>query len=78
MMKRGNVPQKKKPDVLVHSEDGYEIKAIKYTSDLLGAGIVGENSVFETLEQALDYAKFNGIKKLTLVGEEIKTIDTGV
>lgn len=77
MMKRGNVPEKKIPDVLVHSEKGYEIEAIKYTGSLSEAGISGENSVFETLEDAVTYAKYKGIKKITLVGDEIKTIDTG-
>lgn len=78
MMKRGNVPEKKVADVLVHSEGGYEIKAIRYTSTLSGAGITGENSVFETVEDAMDYARHAGIKKLTIVGKEINTIDTGV
>ncbi len=77
MMKRGNVPHKKSADVLVHSEKGYEIEAIKYTSTLSEAGIVGENSVFETVEQAEKYARYKGIKKLTIVGEEIKSIDIG-
>ena len=78
MMKRGNVPEKKRPDILVHSEKGYEIEAIRYTGTLFEAGITGENSVFETPDEALEYARNTGIKKLTIVGEEIKTIDTGV
>ena len=78
MLTRGNIPEKQKADVIVHSESGYEIEAVKYTSSLTEAGIFAENSVFETLEQALSYAKDMGIKKLTVVGEEIKTIDTGV
>ena len=78
MMKRGNVPEKKRPDILVHSEKGYEIEAIKYTGTLFEAGISGENSVFETLDEALEYARNTGIRKLTIVGDEIKTLDTGV
>ena len=77
MMKRGNVPEKKPADVLVHSEEGFEIEAIKYTGTLSEAGITGENSVFESLEEAVEYAKYKGIKKLAIVGSEIKTIDTG-
>ena len=75
MLKKGNIPQKKQPDVLVHSEKGYEIEAIKYTSNLAQAHILGENSVFETQEQALEYAKSRGIKKLVIVGEEIRSIN---
>ncbi|MGN0470946.1 MAG: ATP phosphoribosyltransferase regulatory subunit [Acutalibacteraceae bacterium] len=78
MLGRGNIPQKKKPDVLVHSVKGFEIEAIKYNATLAEANILGENSVFETEQEALEYAKSNGIKKLTVVGEEIKTINTGV
>lgn len=78
MMKQGNVPVKKTADVLVHSEQGFEVEAIKYTSTLSGAGITGENSVFETLEEAVEYAKYKGIKKVAVVGKEISTIDTGV
>ncbi len=77
MMKRGNIPQKKAPDVLVHSEKGFEIEAIRYSGALHDANILSENSVFETEEEALSYAKYRGIKKLIVVGEEIKTIITG-
>lgn len=78
MLKRGNIPEKKTADVLVHSEEGFEIEAIKYTSALSEANILGENSVFETLDEAMEYARYKGIKKLAIVGEEIKTINTGV
>lgn len=78
MLSRENIPQKKKPDVLVHSVKGFEIEAIKYNATLAEANILGENSVFETEQEALEYAKSKGIKKLTVVGEEIKTINTGV
>ncbi len=78
MLKRGNISQKKQPDVLVHSEEGYEIEAIKYTETLAQANILGENSVFETEEEAMEYAVFKGIKRLAVVGAEIKTLETGV
>ena len=78
MLSRGNIPQKKQPDVLVHSVEGFEIEAIKYNATLAEANILGENSVFETEQEALEYARAKGIKKLTVVGEEIKTINTGV
>ena len=75
MLKRGNVPANNNPDILVLSEKGYEVEAIKYTSNLAQAHILGENSVFETEEQALEYAKSRGIKKLVIVGEEIRSIN---
>lgn len=78
MLERGNIPPKQTPAVLVHSERGHEIEAIKYTMALSEANILGENSVFETEEQAMEYARYKGIKKLAIVGDEIKTINTGV
>ena len=75
MLKRGNVPQRNTPDILVHSENGYEVEAIKYTSNLAQAHILGENSVFESEEEALAYARVKGIKKLVIVGEEIRSIN---
>lgn len=78
MLKRGNIAQKKQPDVLVHADEGYEIEAIQYTETLSKAGILGENSVFETEAEAWQYARFKGIKKLAVVGEEIRTVETGV
>ena len=75
MLKRGNVPSGNNPDILVHSEKGYEVEAIKYRSNLAQVHILGENSVFETQEQALEYAKSRGIKKLVIVGEEIRSIN---
>lgn len=78
MLNRGNIPHKKKADILVHSEKGYEIEAIKYTATLSEANILGENSVFETEKEALAYAKAKGIKKLAIVSNEIKTIDVEV
>ena len=78
MLERGNIPQKQIPAILVHSEKGHEIEAIKYTMALSEANILGENSVFETEERAMEYARYKGIKKLAIVGDEIKTINTGV
>ena len=78
MLKRGNIPHKKQPDILVHSEDGFEMDAIRYTETLAQAGIHGENSVFGTKEDALAYARAKGIKKLAIVGSEIRTTETGV
>lgn len=75
MLKRGNIPASNSPDILVHSEKGYEVEAIKYTSNLSQAHILGENSVFETEEQALEYARARGFKKLVIVGEEIRSIN---
>lgn len=75
MLKRGDVPQKKLPDVLVFGETGYEIEAIRYTQSLLQTGVSVENSVCASEKDALEYARSRGIKKLTIVGSEIRTTE---
>lgn len=77
MLRRGSVPKRKNADILVHSEKGYEIQGIKYMTSLSQANILGENSVFETEEEAVAYAKSRGIGRVAVVGREIKTIETG-
>ncbi len=76
MMSRGNIPQLQPTAVLVHSEPGYEIDAVRYLQTLLQANIAAENSIFETEQEAAEYAKSKGIKRLTVVGQEIKTVNT--
>ncbi len=78
MLKRGHIPQKKNADVLVHAAAGFEIEAIRYAQTLAQANITAENSVFDSEEEALQYAKNKGIGRLAIVSQEIKTIDTGV
>lgn len=78
MLKRDSLPQKQPTMVLVHAAPGHEIEAIRYTQTLLEANIKAENSVCESEEEALQYAKTRGISRLTVVSDEIKTMATGV
>ena len=78
MLSRSSIPPIPKTEVLVHSEEGWEMTAIQYTKTLLQAHINAENSVFETLDEALAYARKKGIRKLTVVGEQIMTMNTEV
>ena len=65
----------KPADILVHGETGFEIKALNYSSNFINQGIKCEMSVFETKEQAVDYAKIRGIKQIAVVGNNIKKIN---
>lgn len=56
-----------KPDVLVYASDGNEMKAIKYTEDLLKEGIKAQFCVLDTLEKAQEYAKQRNIEKLEII-----------
>ena len=61
-------------DVLVHCDDGYEMKAFCYAANLVGEGMRCENSVFATRKESLDYAKEMGIPRVDFVGEKIETL----
>ncbi len=61
-------------DVLVHCDDGYEMKAFCYAANLVGEGMRCENSIFATRKESLDYAKEMGIPRVDFVGEKIETL----
>jgi len=70
MLSRGEIRPPKPADVLVFGEDGCEIKALKYITELIEKGFICENSVFETEQQSYKYAVEKGIKRFVLVTEE--------
>ncbi len=45
MMDRGNLPSQKSADVLIHGDDGYEIKALDYSHSMKISGCGCENTV---------------------------------
>lgn len=61
-------------DVLVHAEDGYEIKALNYAANLVEQNLRCENSVFPEREEALAYAREQGICRVDFVGDAIETV----
>ena len=73
MMDRGNLPSQKSADVLIHGDDGYEIKALDYSNSMKMSGLCCENSVLQTREAAVDYAKTKKIPRVDFVGAEIET-----
>lgn len=61
------------PEILVFAKEMCHIsQSVHYREDLEAQGILAENSVFDTFEETVDYAKKRGIPKVHLVGEEIK------
>lgn len=65
------------PQVLVHGEPGFEPRAQQELLRRTAGGQVCEGSVWETLEEALEYARAEGIPTVAVVGEETRTIDIG-
>lgn len=70
MLLRGEVKLPKPVDVLVFGEDGCEIKALRYITQLNEKGFICENSIFETMQQSYEYAVRRGIKRLVYVTKE--------
>ncbi len=75
LLKQGKIPAATPVEVLVHSDEGYEIKALQYASRLAGQGCKCESSVFETREEALHYAKVRGIHRVDCVSDCVETIN---
>lgn len=46
-------------------------KAVHHRRELEDQGMLTENCVFDTMEEAFDYAKMRGIPKVHLVGDDI-------
>ncbi len=74
MLERGDSPAVETADILVHGKAGFEIQALQYLSALVKQGFQCENSVFETAEEALNYAKARGMKRVDLIGNTVETI----
>lgn len=60
------------PEVLVFAPDTkFLAKAVHHRRELEDQGMLTENCVFDTMEEAFDYAKIRGIPKVHLVGDDI-------
>lgn len=66
---RGREASGMMPDVLVHGEPGFEMKALLLCKELGAQGLTVENSVFDTLEQARAYGQTRGIPRLIRVSD---------
>jgi ATP phosphoribosyltransferase regulatory subunit len=76
LLHRSGSRSEERTDVLVHGEDGYEVKALEYASRLIADGIRCETSAFPTSGEAVAYARASGISRVDLVGETVRTIRT--
>lgn len=74
MLSQGRVTPPSPAKVLIHGENGYEMKALQYLNELAAQGEPCEFSVFDTIEEALDYARRKRIPQVIAVGETTETI----
>lgn len=63
-----------KANIIIFSEQGYEIDGIRYLQELSKEEIC-EHSIFDTLEETKQYANKKGINKIIVVSNSVKTID---
>ncbi len=71
LFKRSNSYKAAVPDIIVHCEDGYEMKGLLYADKLRKEKINAEYSVFETASETENYARSKGIKAVAYVSGTI-------
>jgi len=74
MLERKEIGAVPPAEILVHGETGYEMKALQYVTGLIEQGLQCENSVFETREEALSYAKVCGMKRIDFIGDTVESV----
>lgn len=76
ILKNDNLPSQKVPDCIVFGENDCVVEAIAYAQQLVKKGMTIENSLFDTLDETIEYAKEVGIGKICVVGlnNEIREI----
>lgn len=77
LLKNQDFPQDMKTQIVVHSEDGFEIEGQKKVDFYNNQGISCESSVYGKLDETEKYAKACGAEKIVYVGSEIKEIVLG-
>ncbi len=75
MLSSGKSFEEKPADIIVHADSGYEMDAINQCRFYTLSGFKCELSVFETRDEALIYARENGIKQICFMSDEPETAD---
>ena len=68
------LPPEEPAQVLVHGEPGFETEAQQALLRLTGQGVPCEGSVWESLEEAIQYAARGGIPRVLRVGQSTEEI----
>ncbi len=75
ILSSGKSFSEKPADIIVHADSGFEMDAINQCRFYTLSGFKCEYSVFESREQAIEYAKENGIKQICFMNDEPETAD---
>lgn len=62
-------------DILVYGKSGYEAAAVQYCSRLARNGKIAENSLFDSLDEAKEYAAKKNIKQIAVVTETVRILN---
>ncbi|MEG0692461.1 MAG: ATP phosphoribosyltransferase regulatory subunit, partial [Oscillospiraceae bacterium] len=61
-------------DIIVFCKDGYEIEAFEHTK-IISTGHIVEFSLFDTLDETIEYATTKGISRVDVVCDSVRTIE---
>ena len=67
MLKNTDTSLSVAPDVLVYADSGAEVDGLRHCAELIRNGTTVLNSVFDTQEDAVSYAKSKGIRRMDIV-----------
>ena len=73
MLDKGEVEPPMLPEALVFALPDQEAAALKRVNDLIGEGMLCEFSIFDTLEETLEYARQRQIPQVFAVKAEADT-----
>ena len=68
----------KTADILVHGDEGCDVAAFKYVSELSESGKVVEYSLFDSFEESAEYAKKKGIPEIVRGDKDNNKITTRI
>lgn len=74
LLTRGKGADALPAEVLIHGDDGFEVKALERITELTQQGKRCENSIFASREEALQYARAVGIRQVEFVNQESQTL----
>lgn len=76
MLRRGEAPSPTPPKVLIHAEAEAQAIALRKAAELTNQGITCEYSIFDTLQQSLDYALQRGIAQVLHISGQTAQVRT--
>lgn len=74
LLKRGKIEPPAAVNVFIHADTGFEMQALQYAETLVNQGLKCETSIFNTREEAREYASLQKINRVDFVAEAIESV----